>query len=87
LPRHYRDGRCRQNFLTKLLREMIPDVLSMTPQKRDSPEWVGEISPRPKKLKFQRSRIKTMLIISFLLSRRNSQRIRTRWKNRKCIIL
>jgi len=30
--------------------------------KRQSSEWVGEISPRPKKLKFQRSRIKTMLI-------------------------
>jgi len=28
--------------------------------KRQISEWVGEISPRPKKLKFQRSRIKTM---------------------------
>jgi hypothetical protein len=33
--------------------------------KRQSSEWVGEISPQPKKLKFQRSRIKTMLIIFF----------------------
>jgi hypothetical protein len=33
--------------------------------KRQSSEWVGELSPRPKKLKFQRSRIKTMLIIFF----------------------
>jgi len=33
--------------------------------KRQSSEWVGESSPRPKKLKFQRSRIKTMLIIFF----------------------
>jgi hypothetical protein len=33
--------------------------------KRQSSEWVGETSPRPKKLKFQRSRIKTMLIILF----------------------
>jgi hypothetical protein len=33
--------------------------------KRQSSEWVGEKSPRPKKLKFQRSRIKTMLIIFF----------------------
>ena len=31
--------------------------------KRQSFEWVGETSPHPKKLKFQRSRIKTMLII------------------------
>ena len=30
LPRHYRDGRCRQFFLTKLLREMRPGVLPMT---------------------------------------------------------
>jgi len=33
--------------------------------KRQSSEWVGETSPRPKKLKFQRSLIKTMLIIFF----------------------
>jgi len=29
--------------------------------KRQSSEWVGEVSPRPKKLKFQRSHIKKML--------------------------
>jgi len=33
--------------------------------KRKSSEWVGETSPQPKKLKFQRSWIKTMLIIFF----------------------
>ena len=33
--------------------------------KRQSCEWVGETSPRPKKLKFQRSRVKTRLIIFF----------------------
>ena len=33
--------------------------------KRQSSEWVGETSPRPKKLKFHRFRIKTMLIIFF----------------------
>jgi len=33
--------------------------------KRQSSEWVGETSPQPKKLKFQRSRVKTMLIIFF----------------------
>jgi hypothetical protein len=33
--------------------------------KRQSSEWVGETSPWPKKLKFQRSCIKTMLIIFF----------------------
>ena len=36
-----------------------------TETKRQSSEWAGETSPRPKKLKLQRSRIKTMLIIFF----------------------
>jgi len=31
--------------------------------KQQSSEWVGETSPRPKILKFQRSHIKTMLVI------------------------
>jgi len=34
-------------------------------KKRQSSEWVGETSPRPKELKFRRSRIGTMLIIFF----------------------
>ena len=42
---------------------MRPGVLPMTPQQ--SSEWVGETSPRPKKLKFQKFSIKTMLIIFF----------------------
>jgi len=50
--------------------------------KRHSSEWVGETSPRPKKLKFRRSRV-----IVFRLSRRSAQRIRTRGKNSKCGIL
>jgi len=33
--------------------------------KRQSSDWVGETSPQPKKLKFKRSHIKAMLIISF----------------------
>jgi len=32
---------------------------------QQSSEWVDETSPQPKKLKFQRSRIKTMLITFF----------------------
>ena len=32
---------------------------------RQSSKWVGKTSPRPKKLKFQRSRIKNMLIFFF----------------------
>jgi len=30
--------------------------------KRQSSEWVGEHSPRPKKLRFQKSKVKVMLI-------------------------
>ena len=33
--------------------------------KRQSSEWVGEHSPRPKKLRFQKSKVKTMLTVFF----------------------
>jgi len=33
--------------------------------KRQSAQWVGENSPRPKKLRFQKSKIKTTLIVFF----------------------
>jgi len=33
--------------------------------KRQSAAWVGETSPRPKKLRFQKSRVKTMLVNFF----------------------
>jgi len=33
--------------------------------KRQSAEWVGQNSPKPKKLRFQKSRMKTMLIVFF----------------------
>ena len=33
--------------------------------KLQSAAWIGETSPRPKKLQFQKSRVKTMLVISF----------------------
>ena len=47
---------------------------------RWSSEWLGETFPPPKKLKFQRSRIKTILIIFFSeISRRGTQRIRSGW--------
>jgi hypothetical protein len=55
-----------KNYLTKLLREMRLGVLPMIPKQSDR-EWVGETSPRPKKIKFQKSRIKTMLIIFLTL--------------------
>jgi len=64
--------------------------------KQQSSERVGETFPWPKKLKFQRSRIKTMLIIFldqdhvdnfFRLSGHSAQRSRTRGKKSKCRIL
>jgi len=33
--------------------------------KRRSAEWVGQNSPKPKKLRFQKSRVKKMLIVFF----------------------
>ena len=33
--------------------------------KRQSAEWVGQNSPKPKKMRFQKSRVKTMLIVFF----------------------
>jgi hypothetical protein len=55
--------------------------------KQQSPEWVGETSSWPQKLKFQRSRIQTMVIIFS-----NSQGVVHKefipeGKNRKCRIL
>ena len=63
LPRHYRDGRCRQNFFNNIITGDENWCFAYDPEtKWQSPEWVGETSPRPKKLKFQWSRIKIMLI-------------------------
>jgi len=60
LPRH-RNGRCRQNIFNKIIMGDETWCFADDPEsKRQISEWVGEISPRPKKLKFQRSRIKTM---------------------------
>ena len=35
LPRHYRDGRCRQHFFNKIITEMRPGVLPMTPKQKN----------------------------------------------------
>jgi hypothetical protein len=42
---------------------MRPGVKPIALKQSESSQWVGETSPRPKKLKFQRSHIKTMLTI------------------------
>jgi hypothetical protein len=52
------------NFLNKIITGDETWCFAYDPEtKRQSSEWVGKTFPRPKKLKFQRYRIKTMLII------------------------
>jgi hypothetical protein len=46
--------------------------------KQQSSEWVGETSPQPKKLKFQKSCIKTMLIIFLSLKAQSTQNLNHR---------
>jgi hypothetical protein len=66
LPRHYRDGQCRQKLFNKIITGDETWCFAYDPEtKQQSSEWVGETSPRPKKLKFQRSHFKTTLIIFF----------------------
>jgi histone-lysine N-methyltransferase SETMAR len=57
-----------KNFFNKIIMGDETGCLPMTPkQSNKSSELVGETSLRPKKLKFQRFRIKTTLIIFFTL--------------------
>ena len=51
-------------FFNKIIMEDETWCFAYDPKtKRQISEWVGETSPRPKKLKFQMFRNKTMLII------------------------
>jgi tRNA(Ile)-lysidine synthase TilS/MesJ len=55
-----------KNFFNKIITGDETWRFASDPEtKRQSSEWVGETSPRPKKLKFQRYRIKNMLINIF----------------------
>jgi hypothetical protein len=55
-----------KNFFNKIIMGDETWCFACDPKtERQSSEWVGETSPRPKKLKFQKSHIKTMLIIFF----------------------
>jgi hypothetical protein len=66
LPRHYRNTRCRQKILNKIIKGDETWCFAYDPEtKRQSFEWVGQTSPRLKKMKFQMSRINTTLIIFF----------------------
>jgi hypothetical protein len=54
------------NFLNKIITDDESWCFGYDPEmKCQSSEWVGECSPRPKKLRFQKSRVKTMLIVFF----------------------
>jgi hypothetical protein len=54
------------NFFNKIITGDETWCFAYDPEtQRQSSEWVGETSPRLKKLKFQKSCIKTMLIIFF----------------------
>jgi hypothetical protein len=55
-----------KNFCNKIITRYQTWCFGYDPEtKWQSSEWVGEISPPPKKLKFHRSCIKTVLIIFF----------------------
>ena len=66
IAKRYRVGRCRHKFFNKFVTGDETWCFPYDPEtKRQISEWFGETSPRPKKPKFQRSRIKTMLIFFF----------------------
>jgi hypothetical protein len=66
LPRQYRDGRFRKKFLNKIITGDETWCFACDSEtKRQGSEWVAETSPRPKKMKFQMSRMNTMLINFF----------------------
>ena len=55
-----------KNFLDKVITGDDSWCFAYDPEtKRRNSEWVGEHSPRPQKLRFQKSRVKTMLIVFF----------------------
>jgi histone-lysine N-methyltransferase SETMAR len=55
-----------KHFFNKIITGDETPCFAYDPEtKRQSSEWIGETSPGPKKLKFQKSCIKTMLIILF----------------------
>ena len=88
LPRHYRVGRCRQNFFNKIIMGDRPGVLRMTPKQSDrvlSGLVRHLLDPRNWNSKGPASQ--PCWYIFFRLSKRRAQIIRTREKNSKCRIL
>ena len=59
-------GNADENFFNQIITGDETWCFAYDPAtKRQSSEWIGEKSPRPKKLKFRRSHIKTILINFF----------------------
>jgi len=55
-----------KNFLDKVITGDESWCLAYDPEKKhQSSKWVGEHSPRPKKLRFQKSKVNAMLIVFF----------------------
>jgi len=55
-----------KNFLDKVITGDESWCFAYDPEtKRQSSEWVGEHSPLPKKLRFQKSKVTTILIVFF----------------------
>jgi len=74
-------------FLTKLLQEMRPGVLPMTPKQSDR-VWMGWWDiPSAKESEISKVPHQNRVDNFFRLSRHSAQRIRTRGKNSKCRIL
>jgi len=80
MPRHYRDGRSSKIFFFNVIVGDETWCIAKEPdKKRQSSKCVGEISPLPKKLKFQMCRIKITLI-NFLTPKAYCSNICTRGK-------
>ena len=77
-----------KNFFNKIIEGDETWYFIYDPEtKRQSSEWVGETSLWPKKLKFQRFRIKTMLIIFFSTLKAQCTKNSYQRVNIKCRIL
>jgi hypothetical protein len=88
LPIHYHDGQWGQKFFNIIIMGDETRCFDYDPEtKRQSSQWVGETSPHPKKLKFQRSCIKTMLIIFFFFQGVVHKEFVPEGKKSKCRIL
>jgi hypothetical protein len=77
-----------KNFFNKIITGDKTWCFACDPEtKRQSSEWVGETFPWPKKVEFQRSCIKTMLIVFFVSQGIVHKEFVPEGKKSKCRIL